>query len=140
MESNPSSSRRMVAERLSEKDSVLVVERFISGLKKPSSFRLGERTNTHGGSLANYSYFHTPERIPFARPLLTSLNRRHLINESIELLGRPPTVVSYDSPSQFHLVGRFGEKISVYVAVDDRTVTVTGEPIKGGIEAEKTLL
>jgi hypothetical protein len=37
-------------------------------------------------------------------------------------------------------VGRFGEKISVYVAVDDRTVTVTGEPIKGGIEAEKTLL
>jgi teichuronic acid biosynthesis glycosyltransferase TuaH len=37
-------------------------------------------------------------------------------------------------------VGSFGEKVSVYVAVDDRTVTVTGHPIKGELEAEKKLL
>jgi teichuronic acid biosynthesis glycosyltransferase TuaH len=37
-------------------------------------------------------------------------------------------------------VGRFQEKVSVYLAVDDRTVTVTGHPIKGEIEAEKKLL
>jgi glycosyltransferase involved in cell wall biosynthesis len=58
----------------------------------------------------------------------------------MELLGHPPTVVCYDSPSQFHLVGSFGEKISVYLAVDDRTVTVTGHPIRGELEAEKKLL
>jgi glycosyltransferase involved in cell wall biosynthesis len=140
IESNSSSSRRMVAERLSENDSVLVVERFISGLRKPTSFRLGERTNTKEGSFTSYSYFHTPERIPFVRPLLTFFNRQRLVNEVEELLGHPPTVVCYDSPSQFHLVGSFGEKISVYVAVDDRTVTVTGHPIKGELEAEKKLL
>jgi glycosyltransferase involved in cell wall biosynthesis len=140
MEANASCIRRSVAERLSEKDSVLLVERFISGLRQPTSLRLGKRFSAKTGSLTSYSYFHTPERIPFVRPLLTSLNRRRLVNEIIELFGHPPTVVCYDSPTQFHLVGRFQEKVSVYVAVDDRTVTVTGHPIKGELEAEKKLL
>ncbi len=140
MKANASCIRRTVAERLSEKDSVLLVEGFISGLRQPTYFRLGERFNAKTVGLTNYFYFHTPERIPFGRPLLTSLNRRRLINEIIELLGHPPTVVCYDSPTQFHLVGRFQEKVSVYVAVDDRTVTVTGHLIKGELEAERKLL
>ena len=126
MKANSSCIRRTVAERLSEKDSVLVIERFISGLRQPTSLRLDRRFGAKTGSLTRYSYFHTPERIPFVRPLLMSLNRRHLVNEIKELLGHPPTVVCYDSPTQFRLVGSFGEKVSVYVAVDDRTVTVTG--------------
>ena len=140
VKANASCVRRTVAERLSEKESVLLVERFISGLRQPTHFRLGERSNARTVHLTSYSYFHTPERIPFAKPLLTSLNRRRLVNEVIELLGHPPTVVCYDSPTQFHLVRGFREKVSVYVAVDDRTVTVTGHPIKGEIEAEKKLL
>jgi glycosyltransferase involved in cell wall biosynthesis len=140
MKANASCIRRTVGERLSEKDSVLLVEGFISGLRQPTYYRLGERFNTKKAGLTSYSYFHTPERIPFVRPLLKSLNRRRLISEIIELLGHPPTVVCYDSPTQFHLVGRFQEKVSVYVAVDDRTVTLTGHPIKGEIEAEKKLL
>jgi len=140
MKANSSCIRRTVAERLSEKDSVLIIDGFISGLRQPTSFRLGKRFSTQTGSLASYSYFHTPEPIPFVRPFLTSLNRRRLVNEIKELLGHPPTVVCYDSPTQFHLVGSFGEKVSVYVAVDDRTVTVTGHPIKGELEAEKRLL
>jgi len=140
LKANASCIRRTVAERLSEKDSVLIIDGFISGLRQPTSFRLGERFSAKTVSLTSYFHFHTPERIPFARPLLTSLNRRRLVSEIKELLGHSPTVVCYDSPTQFHLVGSFGEKVSVYVAVDDRTVTVTGHPIKGELEAEKKLL
>lgn len=140
LKANTSCVRRTVAEQLSEKDSVLLVEGFISGLRQPAFLRLRKRFNTKTVSLMNYLYFHTPERIPVVKPLLMSLNRRRLICEVKELLGHPPTVVCYDSPTQFHLVRSFGEEISVYVAVDDRTVTVTGDPVKGELEAEKKLL
>ena len=140
LEAHSSCFRRTVAERLSEEESVLIVERFISGLRHPTYFRLGERFNAKTSSLTSYSYFHTPERIPFVRSFLRSMNQRRLVNEIIELFGHTPTVVCYDSPAQFHLVGRFQEKVSVYVAVDDRTVTVAGHPIKGELEAEKKLL
>ena len=139
-EAHPSSLRRTVAEWLSEKDSVLIVDRFISGLRQPTYFRLGERFNAKTSSLTSYFYFHTPERIPFVRPVLMSLNRRRVVNEIIALLGHPPTVVCYSSPTHFHLVGHFEEKVSVYIAWDDQTVTVTGHPIKGELEAEKKLL
>jgi len=140
MEANASCIRRTVAERLSEKDSVLLVERFLSGLRQPTSLRLAKRFSAKTDTLTSYSYFHTPERIPLVMPLLTSLNRKRLVSEINELLGHPPTVVCYDSPTQYHVVGRFQEKVSVYVAVDDLTVTLTGHPIKGEIEAEKKLL
>ncbi len=140
MKANESCIRRTVGERLSEKDEVLLVERFISGLREPTLFGLGSRFSTRTANLIGYSYFHIPERIPFVRPFLKFLNRRHLAGEVKELLGRPPIVVCYDSPTQFHLVGCFGERVSVYVAVDDRTVTVTGHPVKGELEAEKKLL
>ncbi|HME43772.1 MAG TPA: glycosyltransferase [Syntrophorhabdales bacterium] len=51
-----------------------------------------------------------------------------------------PRVVCYDSPSQYYLAKELHDDISVYVAIDDRTLRVTGVPIKGEIEAEKKLL
>ncbi len=140
MNAHPGCIRRTVPERLSEKDSVLVVESFMSALRQPVYFQLGKRFNAKTSSLISYSHFHTPERFSFGRPFLRSLNQRRLVKEIVALLGNPPKVVCYDSPTQFDLVGRFQERISVYVAVDDRTVTVTGSPIKGELEAEKKLL
>jgi glycosyltransferase involved in cell wall biosynthesis len=49
-------------------------------------------------------------------------------------------VVIYDSPTYYHLVGALRECLSVYIAVDDLTVTVTGERIPGELEAERQLL
>jgi glycosyltransferase involved in cell wall biosynthesis len=49
-------------------------------------------------------------------------------------------IVCYDSPTQDHIVGELRESLSVYLAIDDRTITVRGESISGEIEAEKRLL
>lgn len=68
------------------------------------------------------------------------LNRRQLAHEVHQLLGHPPTIVCYDSPTQYHLVGKLGERLSLYLAVDDRTLKVTGEPIVGELEAERKIL
>ena len=43
-------------------------------------------------------------------------------------------------PAQDYLVKKLGEELSLYLAIDDRTLAVTGEPIKGEMEAERRLL
>ena len=47
-------------------------------------------------------------------------------------------VVCYDSPSQCELVRLIHGDLSVYLAIDDRTLTVAGVPIKGELEAERS--
>jgi glycosyltransferase involved in cell wall biosynthesis len=69
------------------------------------------------------------------------LNRYRLQQEIDQLLpDKTGRVVCYDSPTQHHLPGKLGEETSIYLAIDDRTLTVTGEPINGELEAEKRLL
>jgi glycosyltransferase involved in cell wall biosynthesis len=69
------------------------------------------------------------------------LNRYRLHKEIDQLLpDKTGRVVCYDSPTQDHLLGKLGEETSIYLAIDDRTLTVIGEPINGELEAEKRLL
>jgi teichuronic acid biosynthesis glycosyltransferase TuaH len=49
-------------------------------------------------------------------------------------------IACYDSPWQHHLPGTLAEHRSIYLAIDDRTRTVYGDPIPGELEAEKRLL
>jgi glycosyltransferase involved in cell wall biosynthesis len=69
------------------------------------------------------------------------LNQLLLRREIDRLL--PPgrrRIVCYDSPTQDYLVKRFGEERSIYLAIDDLTITVTGESIEGELDAERRLL
>jgi glycosyltransferase involved in cell wall biosynthesis len=73
--------------------------------------------------------------------ILGHLNQRLLGRELNSLLPKNgKRIVCYDSPTQDQLVGKLREDLSVYIAIDEKTLTVSGEPIQGEVEAEKRLL
>jgi glycosyltransferase involved in cell wall biosynthesis len=135
-----SDPRRALAERLGEVYPVLVVKQVISAIRQPGLMKLNKRFLFMGTQVIGYAPFHIPERIPFLGKVMRLLNRRQLANEVHQLLGHPPTMICYDSPTQHHLVGKLGERLSLYLAVDDLTLKVTGEPITGEVEAERKIL
>ncbi len=136
----PASLRRALAERIAGKTPVVIVDQLISAVRRPQTCFLSRRVRMTPSGARVYSAYHTPERIAGLRRILKGFNRRRLVREVKSLFAAPPALVCYDSPAQDDLVGAFGEKRSVYLAIDDRTVTVTGEPIAGELEAERRLL
>jgi hypothetical protein len=132
--------RRSVAERVGMADPVVIVEQPISALQQPLAAQFQGRYRSADGGATNYWPFHTPEQIPCLRKHLRHFNQHRLRSEIKYLLAGSPTVVCFDSPTQYDLVGTFQEKLSVYVAIDDLTVTVWGEPISGELDAEQKLL
>ncbi len=137
---NVAGPRRSLAERLGEINPVLIVEEAVSAIRRPGAYPLEYRRRPLGAKATEYRPFHTPELIPGLNLPLKFLNRRRLLREVQTMFRGSPTVVCYDSPSQYHLVGQFHEVVAVYFAVDDRTITVTGAPIKGELESEQKLL
>jgi glycosyltransferase involved in cell wall biosynthesis len=135
----PTSLRRILAEYLGESSSVILVTKSISALRRPHLL-FSERRSSIPGQVKEYRPLHTPERIPGLRRFLLSLNQKRFLREMVSFCQRAPAVVCYDSPTQYPLVKRLGEKLSIYLAVDDRTLTVEGERIPGELEAEKILL
>jgi glycosyltransferase involved in cell wall biosynthesis len=133
--------RRSVAERIGQADSVVLIEPPVSAIRHPlaARFRRRHKSPIHGQA-TNYWPFHVPERIPSLRKHLRRLNQQRLRSEIRYLLAGSPTVVCYDAPTQYDLVGTFQEKLSVYLSIDDRTVTVWGDPIPGELYAERRLL
>lgn len=140
IQAKENSIRRMLAERLSESEYVIFVPTPISAIRQPLYYSLGQRIHHDPFGATKYFPFHTPEDIPGLTSWLRRLNHRRFIRELKELLGVPPLVVCYDSPNQWDLVRKLGEWWSVYLAVDDRTLKVTGEPIPGEELAERKLL
>ena len=132
--------RRSVAARIGKAYPVVTVEQAISALRQPLAVRFQGRYQSADGKVTNYWPFHTPEQILCLRKRLRHLNQHRLRSEIKRLLTGSPTVVCYDSPTQHDLVGTFQEKLKVYVAIDDLTVTVWGKPISGELEAERKLL
>jgi glycosyltransferase involved in cell wall biosynthesis len=89
----------------------------------------------------NYQLLHLPERLPGMSGILRQLNRRQLQRDLNHLLPQiARRIVCYDSPTQDNLVGKLREDLSIYLAIDDRTITTRGEPISGELEAEVRLL
>jgi glycosyltransferase involved in cell wall biosynthesis len=136
----PSSLRRCLAEGISKENGVLIIGQPVSAIRQFGGWALSKRVRSKPFGFIEYFPFHTPQRIPGFTQTLQSINGRRLVREVLGLMRKRPIVLCYDSPAQHHLVGQFGEKLSIYLAVDDRTLKVTGDQIPGELEAEKKLL
>jgi UDP-galactopyranose mutase len=140
-----SDMRRALAYRLAEQFPVVVVAEALSLLRERKRPLLGERvtTSTDLPNFREYTPIHYPERLPLLGRWLKAYGRRLLsfeLDSVLAAFGTARRVLCYDSPGQYPLVGTLGEDLSVYLAIDDRTVTVWGEPIAGEQEAEQKLL
>lgn len=134
---------RALPERLAAADSVVVVAEPLSVLRRRRAPPLRERSaRVEGyGRFWQYRPLHYPVGIPGFGPLFRLLNRRLLRSELDSLLPRGSRrIACYDSPHQYDLVKHLGETGSIYLAIDDRTLTVRGEPIGGELAAERRLL
>ena len=130
-----SSLRKALPLRLAESEPVVVVERAVSAVRQPRRWPMHARV--HG---LEYRPFHWPERMPVLGGLSRELNVRRLRRELDRLCPPGPRYVCYDSPGQAALAGRLHEACTIYLAIDDRTKTVTGTPIPGEEAAERELL
>ncbi len=139
----PTSMRRALAERLAEKETVILVDQPVSILRDRRAPGLRERLKPllDGKGSWDYESLHFPEKLPGFRNILKQLNQHRLQQELDQLLGKnTKRIVCYDSPTQDQLVGKLREDLSIYLAIDDKTLTVWGELIPGELEAEKRLL
>jgi glycosyltransferase involved in cell wall biosynthesis len=135
VEAKPTSLRKAIAMRLAEREPVLIVELAVSGVRQPSRWSLRRRVD---GIV--YRPFHLPERVPLLGGLLRQRNVRRLGDELNRLSPPGERIVCYDSPTQDYLVGKLEESRRVYLAIDDRTITLTGDRIDGELDAETRLL
>jgi hypothetical protein len=141
--SKPTSMRRALAERLAEEEIVIIVDHPVSLLRDRKVPLLEARCNRLPGMEGCWEYrpLHYPERLPGLGRITRMINRQRLQRELDQLLpNKARRIVCYDSPTQEHLVGKLNEDISIYLAIDDKTLTVWGEPIHGELEAERRLL
>jgi glycosyltransferase involved in cell wall biosynthesis len=143
VDAKPTSMRRAIAERLAQKEQVIIVDRAVSVSQERAIPSLRARALPLQGkkSIIHYWPLHFPEKLPGVGRIFKALNEKLIQREIDQLL--PPQldrIVCYDSPTQYCVVKKIGEKQSVYLVVDDRTLTVWGDPIPGEIEAEKRLL
>jgi glycosyltransferase involved in cell wall biosynthesis len=132
-----------LAHRLAEKDPVVVVDLPISVMREHKIPALGKRCKKISNieNFWHYRPLHYPERLSGIGRILRLLNRRRLQQELNQLVPKDKgRIVCFDSPTQDHLVGELREDVSIYLAIDDKTLTVWGQPIHGELEAEKRLL
>ncbi len=145
-QAKPSSARRALAYRLAEISPVIVVHQPVSFLRSGGLVgTLASRTLQDISLCTCYEYLpiHYPERLPLLGKWIKELTARKLTSEIDTLLAPFQSlqrIVCYDSPGQYALVGRLKASLSVYLAIDDRTVTVKGEPIPGEVDKERKLL
>ena len=132
---SPSFLQKALACRLSETDPVVIVERPVSALRQPGRWPLSRRRQG-----MEYQPFFWPQRIPLFGDWSQRRNLRYLSSELDRLGPGPVRVVVFDSPAHYQLVGKLKEALSVYLAIDDRTLTLAGIPIAGELEAERELL
>ncbi len=135
-----------LARELAEHSVAVIVHQPISVIRNGGGYpSLSARVSKvkSSGYCIEYRPIHFPERAPWIGKFLKRYNARKMAIEVDKLLApfsSSRRIVCYDSPTQYPLVGTLGEDLSVYLAIDDRTVTVWGEPIAGEMEAERKLL
>jgi glycosyltransferase involved in cell wall biosynthesis len=138
----PFSMRMVLGMHLAQIDPVVIVEPAVSVFRTRSISPLKRRSSPIADTKSwHYHPLHFPEKLPGISSIANGLNR-WLIQREINRLAPEGSmrIACYDSPSQHYLAGKLGETIGVYLAIDDRTLSVTGEPIEGEVEAEKRLL
>ena len=132
-----------LARRLAQTEQVVLIGLPVSILRerRVASFEARAQHSEDSKRLWNYSPLHLPERIPGFRGLLHEINRHRLYLELNRILTpEERRIACYDQPAQHDMVKKLGEEISVYLALDDRTLTVWGKSIPRELEAEKRLL
>lgn len=138
----PTSLRRALAERIGQEEKVVIIDLAVSVRQERSVPRFLARTRAFlGNNIIHYRPLHFPEKFLGIGKIFNGLNEMLTQREIDQLL--PPKlerIVCYDSPAQYSLVKKFRERLSVYLAIDDRTLTVWGDPINGESEAEGRLL
>ncbi|MDD1777717.1 MAG: glycosyltransferase [Candidatus Helarchaeota archaeon] len=140
---HPNSIHTSIARRIAEKAPVVIVKRPVSVLhdRTVPPFDKRCKRSIDLEDMWYYRPMHYPERLPGFGPVLRLVNEYCLQREVNRLLPEEKKkIVCYDSPRWHHLAGKIGEFLSVYFATDDFTVTLTGEPIEGELEAERELL
>ncbi len=140
---HPTSLRSVLGERLAESDPVVMIRPAVSVLRTRSIPSLERRASRIARTEAGWCYYplHFPERMPGLSRSLKALNRLLLRSELNRFISKGAVrIICYDSPTLYHLVKKLDEHLSIYLAIDDRTRTVWGEPISGELEAEKILL
>ena len=143
VDAKPSSMRRAIAERLAQKEQVIIVDRAVSVCRERAipSLRTRAFPLQRNKNFIHYHPLHFPEKLPGVGRIFKALNEKLIQKEIDRLLPfQMDRIVCYDSPTQYPLVKKFRERQSVYLAVDDRTLTVWGDPISGEAEAERRLL
>jgi glycosyltransferase involved in cell wall biosynthesis len=142
-EKRPMSMRMVMGMRLAETDPVVMIETPASVRRTLRVPRFEERVSRIAGTKAGWHYhpLHFPVRISGFSHAVRHLNLLLLQREMSRISPEGQTrIACFDSPSQHHLAGKLGEQQSIYLAIDDRTRTVYGEPIPGELESEKCLL
>jgi glycosyltransferase involved in cell wall biosynthesis len=135
--------RMVLGTRLAESNPVVIIETSVSVRRTGKVPRLKNRLSRIAETEAGWHYhpLHFPEEIPGLSGMMRNVNCFQLQRELDRIIPEGGMrIACYDSPSQYYLAGKLGEYLSVYLAVDDRTRTVWGEPIPGELEAEKRLL
>ena len=135
--------RRAIAERLAETEPVVIVGQPVSLVRDRAFLTLRGRCIPFGRDANSWYYrpMHFPEKLPAMGRIFKALNEKWIQREIDKLLPlQMNRIVCYDSPTQYRLVKKFRERLSVYLAVDDRALTVWGYPISGEAEAESRLL
>jgi len=138
----PNDFGHSIAKMVGQYSPVIIVDEFISARRKPWRWPLCVRAHSvpeisHG--LA-YAIWHTPERMDRISAALCRLNVRRIAKDLDRLLPNQERLIIYDRPSQEPLVGMLRERLRIYLAVDDLTVTVEGKTLWEDLEAEKRLL
>ena len=141
----PSSMRRALAYNLAERQRVVIISEPLSALRQGRRPALAERLTKQADRpcLREYTPVHFPERLPLVGHWMKRYGQQMLRRELDRVLaafGPGRRVVCYDSPGQYPLVGTLGEDRGIYLAIDDRTITVEGEAIEGEAAAERELL
>lgn len=142
-DSHPNFAQRAFSSRLSETSPVVMLERPLSVVRSPAAAAWSRRTQPLNTATESWSHrsLYFPEKLPVVGKWMRGLNAV-LLRRTLDRLcpARAGRVVCYDSPSQWPLVGTLREAKKIYLAIDDRTVTLAGHPIPGALTAEKHLL
>ena len=132
-----------LAKQMARSEKVIVVRHAVSVRRNRCIPPFTERVERVEGfsSCWNYRPLHFPERLPGLGRFLRRMNRR-LMRKELDRLSPPPEkrIVCYDLPTEGDWVGKLGEELSLYLATDDLTITVWGDPLPGQLDAEKRLL
>jgi len=135
--------REALGKRIGELEPVVIIESPVS-LRR--SFRipgLQQRSEqiSQKPQVWRYRPLHLPERIPVLGAAMKHWNRWLLQSDLTRLMPASASrIVCYDSPYQHFFAGKLGERIRIYLAIDDRTLTVWGDEIRGERKDEERLL